>query len=51
MEDFYSGIIKYQGKIKLDFTTATINYKMANNPQAYIHAGWTIGVGFLSKTV
>ncbi len=50
MEDFYSGMIKSQGKIKLDATT-TFNYKMANDPQAYIHAGWTIGVGFLSKTV
>ena len=50
MEDFYSGMIKSQGEIRLD-SNNTFKYKMANDTLAFVHAGWTIGVGFLSKTV
>ena len=50
MENFYSGMIASSGEIKLD-SVNTFKYKMANDTLAYVHVGWTIGVGFLSKTV
>lgn len=43
LENFYSGMIKATGKLKLNDST-TVDYKFSNDDKALIHHGWTIGV-------
>lgn len=43
IENFYSGMIPAQGKIKVD-TNGYMDYKVAENADAYVHAGWMIGM-------
>lgn len=46
--NFYSAMIPAQGTITINDST-TFNYKLAENPKAAIHIGWTIGLGALSE--
>jgi len=50
MEDFYSGMIKAEGKIQLD-SNRIFKYKFAEDTTAFVHVGWTIGVGFIEKDI
>jgi hypothetical protein len=43
LENFYSAMVPATGKIKID-STGYLKYKMAEDSNAYIHAGWLIGV-------
>ena len=50
MEDFYSGMIKAEGQIQID-STKTFNYKFAEDTTAFVHVGWTIGLGFMEEGI
>ncbi len=50
LENFYSGLIKAQGALKLNDSTA-FNYKFANDEKALVHHGWAIGVCHLAPYV
>ena len=50
LENFYSGMIKAQGSLKLNNSTL-FNYKFSNDEKAFVHLGWTIGIGYLAPLV
>ncbi len=50
MEDFYSGMITAQGEIQID-SANFFNYKFAEDTTAYVHVGWTIGLGFMADDI
>jgi hypothetical protein len=43
LENFTSGMLPAEGKIKLD-STGYKSYKVAANPNAYVHSGWMLGM-------
>lgn len=43
LENFYAGMIPAKGTIKLNDSTI-IPYKVAEDPKAYVHAGWMLAV-------
>lgn len=43
LENFYAGMIPAQGTVKLNDSTA-VPYKVAEDPRAYVHAGWMLAV-------
>ncbi len=50
MENFYAGMIPSSGKITID-TNYTFHYKLAQDTNAYVHAGWTLALAYLSPTL
>ena len=50
LENFYSGMIKAQGSLKLNDST-TFQYKFSNDEKALVHHGWTIGIAHLAPLV
>ena len=50
LENFYSGMIKAQGSLQLN-DSITFNYKFSNDEKAFVHHGWTIGIGHLAPLV
>jgi Lipase (class 3) len=50
LENFYSAMIPATGSLKMDGKTE-FPYKFADNPRAYVHAGWTIGICSLLPTI
>jgi hypothetical protein len=50
LENFYSGLIKAQGSLKLNDTTV-FNYKFSNDEKAFVHHGWAIGTCYLAPYV
>lgn len=50
LENFYSGLIKAKGSLKLNDST-TFNYKFSNDDNALVHHGWTIGIAHLAPIV
>ncbi len=50
LENLYAATIKAKGKITIskDFD---FSYKLAEHPQASIHVGWLIGLGYLQKDI
>lgn len=50
LENFYSAMIPATGSLKLD-SNYTFNYKLASDPKAMVHVGWTIGLGSLAPEV
>ena len=50
LENFYSGLIKAQGSLKLNDST-TFQYKFSNDEKAMIHHGWAIGACHLAPLV
>jgi hypothetical protein len=50
LENFYSGMIKAQGSLQLNDSTI-FNYKFSNDEKAFVHHGWTIGIGHLAPLV
>ncbi len=50
LENFYSGMIKAQGSLKLNDST-TFKYKFSNDEKAFVHHGWTIGIAHLAPLV
>ncbi len=50
MANFYAAMIPATGSLQLDDTT-TFNYQLAGSPNATVHAGWTISLGFLAPDI
>ena len=50
LENFYSGMIKAQGSLKLNDSTS-FHYKFSNDEKAFVHHGWTIGIAHLAPLV
>ncbi|PSL46432.1 lipase (class 3) [Chitinophaga niastensis] len=50
LENFYAGMIPAQGTVKLNDSTS-FPYKVAENPRAYVHAGWMIGVAAMAPDI
>lgn len=50
LENFYSGLIKAQGSLRLNDTTV-FNYKFSNDEKAFVHHGWAIGACHLAPYV
>lgn len=50
LENFYSGLIKAQGSLKLNDST-TFHYKFSNDEKAMVHHGWAIGVCHLAPLI
>jgi len=50
LENFFAGMIKAEGYLQLNDSTR-FDYKVAANGKAYVHAGWMIGLGFLSPYI
>ena len=50
MEDFYSGMIKAEGEIQID-SSRVFKYKFAEDTTAFVHVGWTIGLGFMEEEI
>lgn len=48
MENFYAGMLPATGSLQLA-SDYRFDYKLAQRPDAMIHAGWTIGTGFLAR--
>ena len=48
LENFYAGMIPAEGAIQLT-KDYRFNYKFADNANARVHVGWTIGTGFLAR--
>jgi hypothetical protein len=47
MENFYAAMVPAQGDIKIN-ATETFRYKLAADPKATVHAGWTVGLAHLA---
>ena len=50
LENFYSGLIKAQGTLKLNDST-TFDYKFSSDEKAFVHHGWAIGACYLAPYV
>jgi pimeloyl-ACP methyl ester carboxylesterase len=50
MENFYAGMIAAKGTVHLNDTTI-FNYTFSNDPHAYVHAGWTLGMAALAPDI
>jgi Lipase (class 3) len=50
LENFYAAMIPAKGSIQVNDST-TFHYKLAENPDAAVHTGWTIGLAFLGPDI
>jgi len=50
LENFYAAMIPATGAIKIN-DDYTFRYQLATNPRATVHAGWMIGLAFLSRDI
>ncbi|MBI3512302.1 MAG: lipase family protein [Bacteroidetes bacterium] len=50
LENFYAGMIPAQGKLTLE-NGKTFDYKLAEDSNAYVHIGWTIGMAELAPDI
>lgn len=50
LENFYAAMVPATGAIRLNDTTV-FNYKLAENPQAAVHAGWLIGLASIAPSM
>ncbi len=50
LENFYSGLIKAKGSLKLNDST-NFNYIFSHDEKALVHHGWTIGIAHLAPLV
>lgn len=50
MENFYAATVPASGTLQLS-DSITFNYHLADNPAAAVHAGWLIGMAFLSRDI
>ena len=49
-QNFYSGMIAAEGELKIDGKTS-FKYKLADDSNAYVHAGWMIGLASIAPDV
>jgi hypothetical protein len=50
LENFYAAMIPATGAIQLNDSTI-FQYQLSANNKAMVHAGWTIGLGFLAPSI
>ncbi len=50
LENFYASLLPSSGVIRNSDST-TFKYKLAENPNAYVHAGWLFGLSFMAKDI
>lgn len=50
LENFYAAMVPASGKLKLA-DNRDFDYKLSDNPQAAVHAGWLLGMAFLSSDI
>lgn len=50
LENFLAAMVTATGSLQLTDST-TFHYRLAADSQAYVHAGWLIGLGFLSPYI
>ncbi|MCK5856019.1 MAG: lipase family protein [Bacteroidales bacterium] len=50
MENFYSGMIPAEGRIKID-SSQYFDYKLADDSMAYVHTGWTIALAAIGPDI
>src|SRR6266487_627842 len=50
LENFYAPMIPATGSLQLDDSTI-FNYQLSGDPKAMVHAGWTIGLGYLATDI
>lgn len=50
LENFYAGMISARGELRLNDTTL-FHYKLAADSNAYVHAGWTLGLAAIAPDI
>jgi len=50
LENFYAAMIPAAGSLQINDSTE-FNYKLAEDPKAMVHTGWTIGVAYLAPEI
>ncbi len=50
LENFYAAMLPSSGEIRNSDST-TFKYKLAANPNAYVHAGWLFGLSFMAEDI
>ncbi len=50
LANFYAAMIPATGKLQLDDST-TFEYQLAEDPEAAVHVGWTISLGYLAPEI
>lgn len=50
LENFYAGMIPAAGDLRLNDST-TFHYKLAADSNAYVHAGWTLGLATMGPDI
>ncbi len=50
LENFYAGMIPAQGTVQLNDSTR-VTYKLSSDPEAYVHAGWTLGMASMAPDI
>ncbi|MCX2744457.1 META domain-containing protein [Mangrovivirga sp. M17] len=51
LENFYAAMVPAEGEITLPNVDDTFNYKLSEDPDAAIHVGWLVGLGYLSQEI
>lgn len=50
LENFYAGMIPARGDLRLNDSTS-FHYKLAADSNAYVHAGWTLGLASMAPDI
>lgn len=50
LENLYAAMLPATGELRLS-PTRTFAYRLATNPQAAVHAGWLLGMGFMAEGI
>ncbi len=50
LENFYSVMVPATGRLQINDSTS-FDYRLAENPQAAVHTGWTIGLAYLGPDI
>lgn len=50
LENFYAAMLPSSGEIRNSDST-TFKYKLAANPNAFVHAGWLFGLSFMAEDI
>lgn len=50
LENFYSTMVPATGELILDSQT-TFTYRLAKDPKATVHAGWTLGLAYMAPSI
>ena len=50
LENFYAGMIPARGELQLNDSTV-FHYKLAADSNAYVHAGWTLGLASMASDI